>query len=90
MSKQRRKIEQVTDQLIKVRTAGQEFVIAAACSHRQGRLVYGYVNDRAQRITCPLHHSTFDLATGCPLSGPASEQLRVQKDRGACHEENGY
>jgi type I protein arginine methyltransferase len=82
MSKQRRKVEQITDELIKVRAGGQEFVIAAACSHRQGRLVYGYVNDRTQRITCPLHRSTFDLTTGCPLSGPANERLRVDEDAG--------
>lgn len=82
MSTQHRKVEQISDELIRVRAGGQEFVIAAACSHRQGRLVYGYVNDRTQRITCPLHHSTFDLATGCPLSGPASERLRVEGNGG--------
>lgn len=82
MSKRHRKIEQVSDEFIRVRAAGQEFVIAAACSHRQGRLLYGYVNERTLRITCPLHHSTFDLATGCPLSGPASEPLRVDENGG--------
>lgn len=82
MSTQHRKVEQISDELIRVRAGGQEFVIAAACSHRQGRLVYGYVNDRTQRITCPLHHSTFDLATGCPLSGPASERLCVEGNGG--------
>lgn len=72
-----RKVEQLSDELIRVRAAGQEFVVSATCPHREGRLLYGYVNERKLRITCPLHHSTFDLATGCPLSGPAIEPLRV-------------
>jgi protein arginine N-methyltransferase 1 len=80
MDKQHRKIAKISDELIRVRSGGQDFVIASTCSHRQGRLVYGYVNDRTQRITCPLHHSTFDLTTGCPLSGPARERLRVERD----------
>lgn len=77
-----RDIEHVFDELIRVRAGGQEFVIDAVCSHRQGRLRYGYVNERTMRITCPLHHSTFDLATGCPLAGPATDLLRVDPDGG--------
>lgn len=87
MNKPHRKTQQVTDELIKVRAGRQDFLIAAACSHRQGRLVYGYVNDRTLRITCPLHHSTFDLTTGCPLSGPARTQLRVYEDSSTPREE---
>ncbi len=86
MSKRDRKIEQISDESIRVRIGGQEFVIAAACSHRQGRLLYGHLNERSLRITCPLHHSTFDLATGCPLSGPASEPLRVEVMEDRHHE----
>ena len=85
MGKPRRKIQQVTEDLIKVHAARREFLISAACSHRQGKLVYAYVNDRTLRITCPLHHSTFDLVTGCPLSGPANAKLRAQEDRRTSH-----
>lgn len=82
MSNRDRKIEQISDELIRVRVGERQFVISAACSHRQGRLLYGHLNERTLRITCPLHHSTFDLATGCPLSGPASEPLRVDDTGG--------
>ncbi|MGB6162349.1 MAG: Rieske 2Fe-2S domain-containing protein [Pseudonocardiaceae bacterium] len=63
---------------------GREYVIAAACPHRKGRLVYGYVNVRKLRITCPLHGSTFDLATGCPVAGPTTEPLPVHSARAFC------
>lgn len=82
MEKQGQKINKISGGLIEVWAGGQNFVISAVCSHRQGLLVYGYVNDRTRRITCPLHHSTFDLSTGCPLSGPAREQLRVEENGG--------
>jgi protein arginine N-methyltransferase 1 len=77
-----KKTTQISDALIRVRAGDQEFVVSALCTHRQGRLVYGYVNDRTQRITCPLHHSIFDLVSGCLLSGPAECELRVEATGG--------
>jgi type I protein arginine methyltransferase len=82
MSKRGRKIEKISDKLICVRAGEQEFVIAAACSHRQGQLLYGHLNERTLRITCPLHHSTFDLVTGGPLAGPANEPLHIDGNGG--------
>ncbi|WP_083976078.1 Rieske (2Fe-2S) protein [Kitasatospora azatica] len=64
---------------LRVRVAGREFVIDAACPHRKGRLVHGYVNARTLRITCPLHRTTFDLATGCPVAGPTTDPLTVHQ-----------
>jgi nitrite reductase/ring-hydroxylating ferredoxin subunit len=64
---------------VRVRIADQEFVIDAACPHRKGRLVHGHVNPRTLRITCPLHRSVFDLVTGEPLAGPATECLTVSE-----------
>ncbi|MFH9659548.1 methyltransferase domain-containing protein [Streptomyces sp. NPDC017248] len=64
---------------LRVRVAGREFVTDAACPHRKGRLVHGYVNARTLRISCPLHHSAFDLATGCPAGGPAEDPLTVHR-----------
>jgi nitrite reductase/ring-hydroxylating ferredoxin subunit len=61
-------------------TVGErEFVIAAACPHRKGRLLYAYVNAKTMRITCPLHRSTYDLVTGCQVSGPAASGLAVRE-----------
>ncbi|MFB7352975.1 methyltransferase domain-containing protein [Streptomyces gardneri] len=64
---------------LRVRAAGQEFVIDASCPHRKGRLVHGYVNPGTLRISCPLHHSSFDLATGCPARGPGDDPLTVYR-----------
>lgn len=72
-------IEQVSDDLVLVTAQGRQFLVTAACPHRNGRLAHGYVNGRMLRITCPLHRSTFDLLTGCPLSGPAAAPLAVQE-----------
>ncbi|MGW4566351.1 methyltransferase domain-containing protein, partial [Streptomyces sp. NPDC004561] len=62
-----------------VRVGGREFEIDGACPHRLGRMVHGHVNPRTLRITCPLHRSGFDLATGCPVTGPAEDSLAVHR-----------
>ncbi|MFE9534903.1 methyltransferase domain-containing protein [Streptomyces sp. NPDC006691] len=72
-------LEELTGDRLRVRVAGKEFVIDAACTHRKGRLVHGYVNSRTLRITCPLHRTGFDLATGCPVAGPAADALTVHR-----------
>jgi nitrite reductase/ring-hydroxylating ferredoxin subunit len=72
-------IEALPGDWVYVRVEGQEYVIAAACPHRKGRLIHGYVNVRTLRITCPLHGSTFDLATGCPVTGPGTDSLPVRR-----------
>ncbi|MCQ4041479.1 Rieske (2Fe-2S) protein [Streptantibioticus rubrisoli] len=72
-------LEEIDGDSVRVTVAGQEFVIDAACPHRLGRLVHGYVNPRTLRITCPLHRTTFDLATGCPVAGPGTDPLTVHR-----------
>lgn len=72
-------IRKLPDDRVEVEVGGQRFVVGATCPHRKGRLAYGYVNGRTRRITCPLHHSTFDLATGCPVSGPTVDPLPVHE-----------
>jgi nitrite reductase/ring-hydroxylating ferredoxin subunit len=74
-------IEALPDEWVRVRVGGNEYVIAAACPHRKGRLVHGYVNVRKLLITCPLHGSTFDLATGCSVAGPSTDPLPVRRAR---------
>ncbi|MFF4415300.1 Rieske (2Fe-2S) protein [Streptosporangium sp. NPDC001559] len=75
--------------LVRVRVAGREFVIDAACPHRGGRLVHGYVNSRTLRITCPLHRTAFDLTTGLPVGGPADRSLTVHRCGTAPDSEEG-
>jgi len=72
-------IEALPGEWVRVRVDGREYVIAAACPHRKGRLIHGYVNVRKLQITCPLHGSTFDLATGCPVAGPGTDPLPVRQ-----------
>jgi len=70
-------VRQATDEQLLIEIGGRRILTEAACPHRKGRLRFGYVNGRALRITCPLHHSTFDLLTGQQISGPACRPLRV-------------
>jgi protein arginine N-methyltransferase 1 len=70
-------LEELPGGRLRVRAGGREFIVDGACPHRLGRLVHGYVNPRTLRLTCPLHRTSFDLATGCPVSGPAERALTV-------------
>jgi 3-phenylpropionate/trans-cinnamate dioxygenase ferredoxin subunit len=49
--------------------AGQLFAIADVCSHDDGPLGDGDIND--MEIICPRHGATFDVRTGKVLSLPA-------------------
>ncbi|MFE8940442.1 Rieske (2Fe-2S) protein [Streptomyces sp. NPDC007872] len=70
-------VRQVTEDLVLVETGGRKVLAAAVCPHRGGRLKYGRVDGDRLRITCPLHHTTFDLTSGERLSGAACAALRV-------------
>ncbi|MEU7702107.1 Rieske 2Fe-2S domain-containing protein, partial [Streptomyces sp. NPDC039028] len=64
-------VRQVTEDLVLVEVGGRKVLAAALCPHRGGRLKYGRVDGDRLRITCPLHHTTFDLSSGERLSGAA-------------------
>ncbi|WP_406056971.1 Rieske (2Fe-2S) protein [Streptomyces sp. NBC_01077] len=70
-------VRQVTEDLVLVDVGGRKVLAAAVCPHRGGRLKYGRVDGDRLRITCPLHHTTFDLTSGERLSGAACAALRV-------------
>ncbi|MEI7030263.1 Rieske (2Fe-2S) protein [Streptomyces pratensis] len=70
-------VRQVTEDLVLIEVGDRRILAAARCPHRQGRLKFGRVDGDRLRITCPLHHSTFDLADGARLSGPRCDPLRV-------------
>ena len=41
--------------------------VSAACPHAQGPIADGQIDGAV--VICPLHQHTFDLATGCSLTG---------------------
>jgi 3-phenylpropionate/trans-cinnamate dioxygenase ferredoxin component len=51
--------------------AGTVYAIEDRCSHDDGPLVEGTLDQTRCTIECPRHGSLFDLATGQPLTLPA-------------------
>lgn len=56
--------------------AGTVHAFDDACTHRTCPLSEGVIE--ASAVTCPCHKSRFDLVTGMPLNGPATEPVRVR------------
>jgi 3-phenylpropionate/trans-cinnamate dioxygenase ferredoxin component len=51
--------------------AGDLLAIEDRCSHDDGNLVEGELDEQTCTIECPRHGSVFDLRTGKPLNLPA-------------------
>jgi 3-phenylpropionate/trans-cinnamate dioxygenase ferredoxin subunit len=47
------------------------------CTHRACPLSEGLIEDGT--VVCPCHKSRFDLTTGEPLNGPATEAIRIRR-----------
>jgi 3-phenylpropionate/trans-cinnamate dioxygenase ferredoxin subunit len=54
---------------------GTIFAIEDRCSHDDGPLVEGELDQADCTIECPRHGSKFDLKTGKPLTLPAYEPV---------------
>jgi 3-phenylpropionate/trans-cinnamate dioxygenase ferredoxin subunit len=54
-----------------VNCAGEVLAIEDRCSHDDGDLMEGDVDEDACTVECPRHGSVFDLRTGKPLNLPA-------------------
>ena len=56
-----------------IRTGDRLFAIGNRCTHQGAPLAKGRVtfSGSIASVTCPVHGSTFDLATGRVLRGPA-------------------
>jgi 3-phenylpropionate/trans-cinnamate dioxygenase ferredoxin component len=55
--------------------AGTLYAIEDRCSHDDGPLAEGILDQQACTIECPRHGSLFDLQTGSPKSLPAYEPV---------------
>jgi 3-phenylpropionate/trans-cinnamate dioxygenase ferredoxin subunit len=56
---------------------GEIFAIEDRCSHDNGPLVEGELDQDACTIECPRHGSLFDLRTGQPKTLPAYQPVEV-------------
>ena len=54
---------------------GNLYAIEDRCSHDDGPLVEGELDEQTCTIECPRHGSKFDLKTGRPKSLPAYEPV---------------
>ena len=52
------------------RAGGSLYALSNHCSHRGGPLHEGTLDDTS--VTCPWHHSVFDLRDGALIHGPAA------------------
>jgi len=57
--------------------AGTLVAFDDTCTHRACPLSEGVFDDHS--VTCPCHKSRFDLRTGEPLNGPATEPIRIRR-----------
>lgn len=65
--------------LVLYRNGGGVYALAERCSHLGGPLSEGQVLQDEGLVRCPWHHSTFRLADGTVVRGPASApQLRFE------------
>ncbi len=54
-----------------INCAGELLAIEDRCSHDEGDLLEGELDETDCTIECPRHGSKFDLRTGTPLNLPA-------------------
>lgn len=61
-------------EILIVRNGEELFAIGNRCTHQQAPLHRGpvKVSGSLRTVRCPLHGSTFDLATGRVIQGPAT------------------
>lgn len=64
-----------TEQVLLVNVGGTVSAVQGICSHEYFELDKGFLT--AGSLTCALHLSRFDLASGEPLDPPADEPLAV-------------
>jgi nitrite reductase/ring-hydroxylating ferredoxin subunit len=53
------------------------FAFGDECTHEGCSLAEGGLGAKEETVVCPCHESEFDLATGEPVGGPASDPVPV-------------
>lgn len=51
------------------------------CTHEGCSLAEGTLGEREETVVCPCHESEFELASGEPVAGPASDPVPVYSVR---------
>jgi nitrite reductase/ring-hydroxylating ferredoxin subunit len=59
------------------RVGGRLYALDARCSHVGGPLDKGTL--AGTQVTCPWHHSVFDLASGAVVQGPAVNPVKAYR-----------
>lgn len=67
------------EQVAMFNVSGRFYAIANRCPHANGPLVDGILDGAT--VSCPVHESCFDLATGEPLRGPTSRPAATYETR---------
>ena len=60
-----------------VNCAGEFLAVEDRCSHDDGILLEGELDQERCRVECPRHGSWFDLRTGAPLNLPAYQPVET-------------
>jgi 3-phenylpropionate/trans-cinnamate dioxygenase ferredoxin subunit len=60
-----------------VNCAGTLYAIEDRCSHDDGPLAEGTLDEERCTLECPRHGSLFDLRTGAPKTLPAYEPIEI-------------
>ena len=58
-------------EMLVANVGGEYYAIGSICTHEGGDLAEGWIDGR--EVTCPLHGSVFDLATG-EVAGPPADK----------------
>lgn len=64
-------------ELMVVNCAGELLACEDRCSHDDGPLAEGILDQQACTVECPRHGSLFDLRTGIPKTLPAYEPIET-------------
>ena len=70
-------VEHEGEPIAVVNCEGTYYAIEDRCSHDDGPLVEGELNQADCTVECPRHGSIFDLRTGKPKTLPAFEPVRT-------------
>lgn len=63
------------------RLGGEVLAVDDTCTHAGCSLAEGTLDDAEECVICPCHGATFDLRTGEPVDGPATDPVRVHAAR---------